>query len=268
MRRRRPPTRIWWIASESPPNALGRWRKTVRMRALSSTVDRLSLSKGAVIQYSPDCHPNQRSMGSAERQVFRRDGARSTGTKRGNSCIFVSSGMVATKAPFCALEPGSMAKTSPKTSPKPELPSEVDSDAARPFAVIDMGASAIRLLVAEVTTAGELKMIEEASRGVLLGKDTFTHGKLSPATMEATLKALEGFRRIMDSYGVVHYRAVATSAVREAENSDTFIDRIRLRTGLNVEIIDGSEENRLTYVAVRAMLRTHEALVASDALLV
>ena len=71
----------------------------------------------------------------------------------------------------------------------------------------------------------------------------------------------------MDTYGVVRYRAVATSAVREADNSDTFVDRIRLRTGLDVEIIDGSEENRLTYMAVRERLRDHPALTTGDTLL-
>jgi exopolyphosphatase / guanosine-5'-triphosphate,3'-diphosphate pyrophosphatase len=108
----------------------------------------------------------------------------------------------------------------------------------------------------------------QASRGVLLGKDTFTHGRLGAATVEACLKAMEGFRRIMDSYGVVRYRAVATSAVREAQNRETFLDRIKLRTGIDVEVIDGSEENRLTYLAVRETLKGHEDLTSSDAVLV
>ena len=131
-----------------------------------------------------------------------------------------------------------------------------------------MGASAIRLLVAECPPGEAPRLLEEASRAVQLGKDAFTAGRLGAATIEATLRALEGFRRIMDSYGVVRYRAVATSAVREALNRDTFLDRVRLRTGIDVEVIDGSEENRLTYMAVRDALREHEALVAGDALLV
>jgi exopolyphosphatase/guanosine-5'-triphosphate,3'-diphosphate pyrophosphatase len=147
----------------------------------------------------------------------------------------------------------------------PAVPTEREPQVV---AVIDMGASAIRLMVAEMTANGEPRVIEEAYRGVLLGKDTFSHGKLDAATMEATLKALEGFRRIMDTYGVTRHRAVATSAVREAENCDTFIDRIRLRTKLEVEVIDGSEENRLTYVAVRDALAGHEVLTDGDALLV
>ena len=144
----------------------------------------------------------------------------------------------------------------------------VPAAAPRPMAVVDMGASAIRLVVAEGSAEAPLHVLEEVSRGVLLGKDTFTHGRLGSATIEAALKALEGFRRIMDTYGVIRYRAVATSAVREASNADAFLDRVRLRTGLEVEVIDGSEENRLTYVAVRERLAQHPALVEDDALLV
>ena len=139
---------------------------------------------------------------------------------------------------------------------------------SRPMAVLDMGASAIRLLVAEVPPGEPPRVLEEASRAVSLGKDSFTGGRLGAATIEATLRALEGFRRIMDSYGVVRYRAVATSAVREATNRDTFLDRVRLRTGIDVEIIDGSEENRLTYMAVRDALREGDTLAVSDSLLV
>ncbi len=144
--------------------------------------------------------------------------------------------------------------------PPPEPP--------RPFAVVDLGASAVRLAVAEVQAGAPPRILEEASRGILLGKDTFTHGRLGATTVEATLKVLEGFRRIMDTYGVVRYRAIATSAIREASNRETFLDRVRLRTGIEMEVIDGTEENRLTYVAVRETLRDHEAFTAGDAVLI
>jgi exopolyphosphatase/guanosine-5'-triphosphate,3'-diphosphate pyrophosphatase len=55
--------------------------------------------------------------------------------------------------------------------------------------------------------------------------------------------------------------------VREAQNRETFLDRVRLRTGIDVEIIDGSEENRLSYLAVYERLGDHEALTSGDALL-
>jgi exopolyphosphatase/guanosine-5'-triphosphate,3'-diphosphate pyrophosphatase len=144
----------------------------------------------------------------------------------------------------------------------------VPAEASRPMAVVDMGASAIRLVIAEVRPGERFQVLEEASRGVLLGKDTFTHGRLGAATVEAALKAMEGFRRLMDSYDVARYRAVATSAVREAQNGDAFLDRVRMRTGLDVEVIDGSEENRLTFMAVRERLREHPALMDDDSLIV
>jgi exopolyphosphatase/guanosine-5'-triphosphate,3'-diphosphate pyrophosphatase len=162
-----------------------------------------------------------------------------------------------------------MAGPRKRTLPRKPAPEAVVAPAEppRPVAVVDIGASAIRLVVADVTPGRPPQILEDASRGVLLGKDTFTHGRIGPATIESTLKALEGFRRIMDSYGVARYRAVATSAVREAANRETFIDRVRLRTGIDVEIIDGSEENRLTYMAVRESLRGKEGLLSADAVL-
>lgn len=147
-------------------------------------------------------------------------------------------------------------------------PDQPSSSAAETVAVIDIGASAVRLVVAELRPGRPAFIVEEAFRGVSLGKDTFSTGRIGPATMEAALQALDGFRRLMDGYRVQRYRAVATSAVREATNADTFLDRVSVRTGLQVEIIDGSEESRLCYLAVRNQLRAHPALAAPHALLV
>ncbi len=155
------------------------------------------------------------------------------------------------------------------TTPADATPPVPASDLAqRVVAVIDIGASALRLTVAELRPAQGPRILEDLARGVLLGKDTFTHGRLGAAAIEAALKVLEGFRRVMDGYGVGHTRAVATSAVREAQNRDAFVDRVRLRTGLEVEIIDGSEENRLTYMAVREDLKGQAVIESGDALLV
>jgi exopolyphosphatase/guanosine-5'-triphosphate,3'-diphosphate pyrophosphatase len=122
--------------------------------------------------------------------------------------------------------------------------------------------------VAQIEPEHRAVVLEEASRGLLLGKDTFASGKIGSATTDAVIRALEGFRRIMEGYGVQRVRAVATSAVREAENSDTFVDRVRVRTGINIEIIDGSEESRLTYLATRERLIDHPVAKAAHAVLV
>ena len=62
---------------------------------------------------------------------------------------------------------------------------------------------------------------------MLLGRDTFSGGAIRSQTVDAALEALDGFRHIMDGYGVGDVRAVATSAVREARNADMFLDRIQ-----------------------------------------
>ncbi|MFO7694497.1 MAG: hypothetical protein R6V57_15535, partial [Vicinamibacterales bacterium] len=135
-------------------------------------------------------------------------------------------------------------------------------------AVIDIGASAVRLVVAELVPGRQPFVVEEVVRGVSLGKDTFSAGRIGSAAMEAALRALEGFKRLMDEHGASRYRAVATSAVREASNADTFLDRVQVRTGLQVDVLDVSEESRLVYLAVRDCLAGHPALAASHALLV
>jgi exopolyphosphatase/guanosine-5'-triphosphate,3'-diphosphate pyrophosphatase len=126
-----------------------------------------------------------------------------------------------------------------------------DRDRPPLVAVLDMGASAIRLVVAEIATAGSIRIVDEASRAVLLGRDTFAAGTIRPRTADAAVAALEGFRRMIDSYGVTQIHAVATSAVREARNRDTFLDRLRRRTGIAFEIINEAEESRLAFLGVR-----------------
>jgi exopolyphosphatase/guanosine-5'-triphosphate,3'-diphosphate pyrophosphatase len=130
-----------------------------------------------------------------------------------------------------------------------------------------MGASAIRLVIAEIAFGQPVRVIEEASRGVLLGRDTFSTGVIRPQTTDATLAALEGFRAILDSYRVSRVRAVATSAVREARNRDLFLDRVAGRTGVVFETINEAEESRLVYLAVRHALRGHAALKGAATLL-
>src|SRR4051794_16745197 len=117
--------------------------------------------------------------------------------------------------------------------------------------VLDMGASAIRLVVIEIGADRSVRTVQDASRGILLGRDTFSSGAIRSSTIETVISALEGFRHIMDEYGVRRVRAVATSAVREARNVDVFLDRILRRTGIEFEIINEAEEGRLLYLAVK-----------------
>jgi exopolyphosphatase / guanosine-5'-triphosphate,3'-diphosphate pyrophosphatase len=136
------------------------------------------------------------------------------------------------------------------------------------IAAIDVGSSGIRMEISEVTVDGNLLTLESLNRAVGLGKDTFTQGNLREETIQTSCQALADFARVMKDYSVSRYRAVATSAIREAGNADTFIDRVLLRSGIEIDLIDGSEENRLTYLAIHEASREHFDLQTISALVV
>ncbi len=127
------------------------------------------------------------------------------------------------------------------------------SDIASPchiVAAIDIGSNLIRMVIAEVLPDGDLHILEQLQRAVRLGHDTFRRGRLTGQTMRAAIVVLRDYRRKIDFYQITNIRAVATSAVREAGNSDTFLERVAIATGIDIEPIDPAEESRLTVSAV------------------
>ena len=145
---------------------------------------------------------------------------------------------------------------------------EPASDITSPVAVLDMGATAVRVVIAEVTPSGTVSVLEEASRAVMLGRDTFSAGAISSATAERVVEAVNRFRELMAGYNATAVRAVATSAVREARNRDVFLDRLHAGTGIAFEVINEAEESRLLFLAQRQALRRHAAFKGAWTLLV
>jgi exopolyphosphatase / guanosine-5'-triphosphate,3'-diphosphate pyrophosphatase len=135
------------------------------------------------------------------------------------------------------------------------------------MAALDIGSSAIRMDIAEVRPDGAIRMLDSLKKGVQLGRDAFTQGHLSQDAIRAACETLQDFKKVMDTYEVVRYRAVATSAVRESSNSETFLDRLLMSSGLDVEVIDGPEENRLTLSAVLESMRGTPELSKAKCLL-
>ncbi len=122
--------------------------------------------------------------------------------------------------------------------------------AAETVAAVDIGTNALRMVIAQVFPDGTIEPLERLQRAVRLGQDTFRRGRLGGQSMTAAVAILRDYRQLLNLYRVERVRAVATSAVREAGNADTFLDRIFIATGLNVEIIGTSEECRLTVSAL------------------
>ena len=114
---------------------------------------------------------------------------------------------------------------------------------------IDAGSNAIRVVIAELAPT-EIVRIEAERIPVRLGHNAFTTGDLDEQTMDQAVAAFVHFRQRFDHHGVSMYRAVATSAVRNATNRDMLLHRLYHDAGIELDVIDGEEEARLVRKAV------------------
>lgn len=140
----------------------------------------------------------------------------------------------------------------------------------RTLAVIELGTTSMRMVVGQTARAGHVHILDELEHSVSLGRETLTKGSIGPEVTERCVEALRSFRQIIEEYQVRErdIRVVATSAVREARNRNTFTDRILVATGLEVEVIDQAEVSRLTYRAVQPKLRNEPYFKKSDVMVV
>jgi exopolyphosphatase/guanosine-5'-triphosphate,3'-diphosphate pyrophosphatase len=113
-------------------------------------------------------------------------------------------------------------------------------------AAIDCGTNSFRLLIAD----DDLQPVLQVLRITRLGEGVHEHRVIQPQAMQRALDALQEFRSIIDDHDVSHLRATATSAARDATNGDVFLARAKLALGVDVEILSGVEEGRLTYEGV------------------
>ncbi|GAB4152189.1 MAG: Ppx/GppA phosphatase family protein [Planctomycetota bacterium] len=121
-------------------------------------------------------------------------------------------------------------------------------------ASIDVGSNAIRFGISEFSAPRKYRVKFEDRAAIRLGHGVFVSGKLLPAAMDSAVSAFIGFRKAMEVHGAKHYRAVATSAARESANGQEFIKRIEQESGIRLKVINGTEEARLVYLAVRSKL--------------
>lgn len=137
---------------------------------------------------------------------------------------------------------------------------------ARLAAVIEIGSTGIRLLVAEYAPpeGGKfplggpgIRVLDQALRPVALGRDVFSSGAVSRESFLECLAVLQAYREQLGAWGLggegIHI--IATSAIRAARNRELFTDRLTQETGLEVTVIEGIEENRLMYLALLFALK-------------
>ena len=132
------------------------------------------------------------------------------------------------------------------------------------LAAIDIGSNSIRCLVVEAGENGGYRILDDEKATVRLGEGLHLTKRISPAAWERAREALLRMGKIAEGLGVLAVEAVATSAVRRAENGAEFVAAIKAETGIDIRVISGEEEAELAVLSARhhfSMRSTPYALV-------
>ena len=130
------------------------------------------------------------------------------------------------------------------------------------YAGIDIGSNAVRLLIKclnEPGSAEPLSKVQLVRVPLRLGEDAFVEGHISKKKAKQLVSLMKASRELMEIYEVSAFRACATSAMRDADNSEELVEKIYEKTGIKIEIIDGREEAQLiSSDLIRSLSGEHE----------
>lgn len=118
------------------------------------------------------------------------------------------------------------------------------------IAIIDLGTNTFNLLIAELTDAS-YKSLHATKDFVQLGKGGINKQQITDEAFKRGLKSLTRFKKIAQNYSCTHVLAIATSAIRNAENGQYFCQQVYDATGITIEIIDGNREADLIYLGAK-----------------
>lgn len=136
------------------------------------------------------------------------------------------------------------------------------------FGAIDIGSNGVRLLISrplqEDSLKPEWKKVEFTRLPIRLGDDVFGTKEISKKKMDLLLKAVKAFSLLLDIYNVDFVRACATSAMRDAKNSEKIIKLIKKETGISIDVITGNVESKLIMNAFLHLLPSEDTFLHVD----
>jgi exopolyphosphatase/pppGpp-phosphohydrolase len=121
-------------------------------------------------------------------------------------------------------------------------------------AAIDIGSNTIEVLIARCSP-DNLEIIEHQSTLARLGKSVDDKGEISRDKIKAALDAVRKYQKLAHKHGAEEILVIATEALREARNSQDFIEAVKRETGLEVQLISGYAEAVLDYFGVTSTTR-------------
>lgn len=159
---------------------------------------------------------------------------------------------------------------------------ETRKSSSKPEAVIEIASTGVRLSIVEViskesadeNSKGETgnaqsvvwNTLDRSTTPITFGAEFFATGQISQSSISQCIQILARYKEQLASWGLTPQdtTVIATSALRESPDRDSIIDRIFVRTGFSVRIIDGLEESRLMYIAVRECFKNSPINLADD----
>ena len=135
------------------------------------------------------------------------------------------------------------------------------------IAAIDIGSHSLKMKIAQINQNRDIKTIEDLRNPIPLGIDTFTNGFIRYESVREVCRILEGYRRVLQDYGVERYQVVATNAIREAKNKNFIVDQIQRKTGFSLKVLDASMARFLAYKAIRNNLENYAQIRQEGAFL-
>ncbi|HZE08402.1 MAG TPA: Ppx/GppA phosphatase family protein [Gemmatimonadaceae bacterium] len=121
------------------------------------------------------------------------------------------------------------------------------ADADIRISAIDIGSNSIRQTIADVSPTGAIRVVDEMKAAPRLGAGLYETGELNEIAIQNALITLSRMATLGTQLGVKRTEVVATSAVRDAENGEDFLQRVRAETGLRVRVLRGEDEARLSF---------------------
>ncbi|MEM7648137.1 MAG: hypothetical protein AAF283_03105 [Cyanobacteria bacterium P01_A01_bin.70] len=130
------------------------------------------------------------------------------------------------------------------------------------LAAIDIGTNSIHMIIVEVISRRHFQVIEHQKEMVKLGAGVFATQRLSDRAYQLGLETIHRYVQLAEQIGVDEILTAATSAIREAQNGEAFMNDVVKRTGLAPKIISGKVEAHLIFLAVRNSIALADETVA------
>lgn len=132
------------------------------------------------------------------------------------------------------------------------------------MAFIDLGSNTFNLLIAEIQADKSYEVLLQDKIGVGIGKNGMKNKQITPEAMDRGVNALQQFEKVMFAYDVQKCFAIGTSALRNANNSNVFVELVKEKTGIEIEIIDGNQEASFIYQGVHQEIKNDQPILVMD----